>query len=99
MKELEVSARTVDEATQTALEQLGVSEDQVEVIVLTKGKSGVLGMGTEEARIKVRLLPGTGGKDDVVEVAEEVLKTLIEFMGISFSGTSGQIGAHILREI
>jgi spoIIIJ-associated protein len=85
MKELEVSGKTVDEATQIALEQLGVSEDQVEVTVLKKGRSGVLGMGAEEARIKVRLLPVPGEKGekaDVVKVAKDVAEELIKSMKI-----------------
>jgi len=73
MKELEVSGKTVDEAIQSALEQLGVSEDQVEVTVLKKGRSGVLGMGVEEARVRVILLPVANEKADVVGVAKEVL--------------------------
>jgi spoIIIJ-associated protein len=89
MKELEVSGKTVDEATQVALEQLGASEDQVEVTVLKKGRSGVLGMGAEEARIKVRLLavPGEKGetaeKADVVKVTKEVAETLLKSMRIT----------------
>ena len=86
MKELEVSGKTVDEATQVALKQLGVSEDQVEVTVLKKGRSGVLGMGAEEAKIKVRLLPVPGEKGekaDVVKVAKEVAEALIKFMRIT----------------
>ena len=83
MKEIEVSAKTVDEAIQTALEQLGVDEDQVEVVVLRKGRSGVLGMGTEEAKIKVSLLSEAKEKDEVASIATEVLETLIKAMGIS----------------
>ncbi|MBC8274145.1 MAG: protein jag [Chloroflexi bacterium] len=89
MKELEVSGKTVDEATQVALEQLGASEDQVEVTVLKKGRSGVLGMGAAEARIKVRLLPvpgekaEKGEKGDVVKVAKEVAEALIKSMRIT----------------
>jgi spoIIIJ-associated protein len=83
MKELEASGKTVDEAIQVALEQLGASEDQVEVTVLKKGRSGVLGMGAEEARIKVRLLPVSGEKADVVKVAKEVVEALIKFMKIT----------------
>jgi len=83
MKELEVSGKTVDEAVQVALEQLGATEDQVEVVVLKKGKSGVLGMGAEEARIKVKLLPVSGEKLDVVEVAKDVMETLIKSMKIT----------------
>ena len=83
MKELEVSAKTVDEAIHVALEQLGLSEDQVEVIVLKKGRSGVLGMGAEEAKIKVKPLPVPGEKTDVVKVANEVMEALIKFMRIT----------------
>lgn len=89
MKELEVSGKTVDEATQVALEQLGASEDQVEVTVLKKGRSGVLGMGAEEARIKVRLLPvpdekaEKAEKADVVKVAKDVAEELIKSMRIT----------------
>jgi len=92
MKELEASGKTVDEAIQVALEQLGASEDQVEVTVLKKGRSGVLGMGAEEAKIKVRLLPVSGEKGekaertekaDVVKVAKEVAEALIESMRIT----------------
>jgi spoIIIJ-associated protein len=83
MKELEISGKTVDEAIQVALEQLGLSEDQVEVVVLKKGRSGVLGMGAEEARIKVRPLLAPGEKADVVKVAKEVMEALIKFMKIT----------------
>jgi spoIIIJ-associated protein len=83
MKELEVSGKSVDEAIQIALEQLGVSEDKVEVTVLKKGRSGVLGMGVEEAKIKVRLKLAPGEKADAVEVAKEVLETLIKLMKIT----------------
>jgi predicted RNA-binding protein Jag len=44
MKELEISGKTVDEAIQVALEQLGLSEDQVEVVVLKKGRSWEWGL-------------------------------------------------------
>ena len=80
MKELEVSGKTVDEAIQVALEQLGASEDQVEVTVLKKGKSGVLGMGAEEAKIKVKLLTVPAEKADIAKVASEVLEALIKAM-------------------
>jgi spoIIIJ-associated protein len=83
MKELEVSGKSVDEAIQTALEQLGVSEDKVEVTVLKKGRSGVLGMGVEEAKIKVRLKLEPDEKADAVEEAKEVLETLIKLMKIT----------------
>jgi spoIIIJ-associated protein len=96
MKELEVSGKSVDEAIQTALEQLGVTEDKVEVTVVKKGRSGVLGMGVEEAKIKVRLKLEPGEKADAVEVAKEVLETLIKLMKITaevsvLQGNTGEL--------
>ena len=45
MKELEISAKTVEEATRVALEQLGVSRDEVEITVIKKGKVRCPGRG------------------------------------------------------
>ena len=96
MRELEVSAKTVDEAIQTALEQLGVTEDQVEVVVLKKGKSGILRMGAAEAKIKVRLLAQPKAKDNVVKEAREILETLVKLMDIvaeihTIQATTGEL--------
>lgn len=82
MKEIEVTAKTVEEAKKTALEQLGVSEDKVEVVVLKKGRSGVLGVGAEEAKIKVSLLDKSQQKNNTTSEAKEILKTLINCLGI-----------------
>ena len=88
MKEIEISAKTVGEAIQTALEELGVEEDQVEVVVLKKGRSGLLGMGSEDAKVKVKLLANNNVNSDVVNMASEVLNTLIESMGLSAKVTA-----------
>jgi spoIIIJ-associated protein len=82
MKEIEVSAKTVDDAVQAALRQLGVDEEEVEITILKKGRAGVLGMGSEEARVKVTLLDEKPEISDVDRVAKEVLERLMEAMGI-----------------
>lgn len=82
MRELEVSGRTVDEAVRKALEQLGVGEDEVEVVVLKKGRAGLLGVGAEEARVKVKLLKQRPGKGDIPALAKDVLTNLLKHMGI-----------------
>lgn len=82
MKELEVGGRTVEEAVHKALEQLGVGEDEVEVIVLKKGRVGLLGVGAEEARVKVKLLRQQPGQVDISALAKDVLTTLLKHMGI-----------------
>ncbi len=86
MKELEISAKTVEEATNAALDQLGVSRDEVDIIVLKKGKSGVLGVGAEDARIKV-ILPEsdeelTIKETALMDIARQVSCEILRAMGI-----------------
>lgn len=54
---IEVSARTVDEAIAKALAQLGRTRDEVQISVLSEGNRGILGFGSEDARILVSLKP------------------------------------------
>ncbi|MSQ24257.1 MAG: protein jag [Chloroflexi bacterium] len=53
---IEVRARTKEDAIRQALEQLGVSRDEVEVEVLEEGRSGVFGVGSQDARVRVTVL-------------------------------------------
>ena len=86
MENLEISAKTVEEAIQQALEQLGVGREEVEVTILSEGKTGVLGLGGEKARIRVRPLVPTPVRDsDVAETAKSVLETLLAAIGVSAS--------------
>ncbi|MBO2519007.1 MAG: protein jag [Firmicutes bacterium] len=56
MKMVEVSGRTVEEAVEAALDQLGATRDQVDVEVLDEGTRGFLGiLGSREARVRVRM--------------------------------------------
>ncbi len=81
MESLEIKAKTVDEAIQRALEQLGVSREEVEVTVVKEGKSGIFGLGAEEAVVRVKTLaPVPGG--DVAETASGVLERLLALMGV-----------------
>ena len=47
------SAKTVDAAINRALEQLNLSRDQVDVEVISEGKSGIFGLGAEDAQVLV----------------------------------------------
>ena len=53
MESLEVSARTVNEAIEKALVRLGKNRDEVDISVLSEGSRGILGIGSEDARILV----------------------------------------------
>ena len=86
MKNLEITAKTVDEAIQQALEQLNLTLDEVKVTVLKEGKSGVLGLGAEDAKIRVEpLVPVPAQGDDITETAKQVLEKLLELMEVDGS--------------
>ncbi|MHB8894963.1 MAG: RNA-binding cell elongation regulator Jag/EloR [Candidatus Geothermincolia bacterium] len=55
-KAWEYTGRTVDEATQIALEELGLERDDINVEVLEESQKGFLGLGGKGARIKVELI-------------------------------------------
>jgi|SRR5450756_11643 len=52
----EYVGRTVDEATETALEELGLERDDIYVEILEGPQKGFLGLGGKEARIRVELI-------------------------------------------
>jgi spoIIIJ-associated protein len=99
MESLEISARTADEAVELALRELGAARDEVEVTVLTKGKAGFLGLGVEEARVRVTKLSPENERPPVI-VAEEILRELLSLMkvsasiGVKESSLSGVVEGH-----
>ena len=52
-KSIEVSAKTEDEATQIALEQLGLTRDDVSVEIIERAKTGFLGLKSSPAIVRV----------------------------------------------
>ncbi|OGO06515.1 MAG: hypothetical protein A2Z76_01650 [Chloroflexi bacterium RBG_13_56_8b] len=83
MKSLESSGRTVEEAIQKALETLNLSREEVEVTVVKEGKHGILGLGAEEAMVRVE--PLAGAPENMDNMAREVLETLLVRMGVMAS--------------
>lgn len=66
IKSIEKSAKTEDLAIAAALEELGLSRDDVTVEILERAKSGFLGFGASPAKVKVSYeVP-----DEVVEAVE-----------------------------
>ena len=71
------------------MSQLNARREEIKVDVLSEGKSGIFGVGTEKAVIQVeRLSPVPELEEDmpdernVAEVAEEILETLLDLMDI-----------------
>ena len=80
MKEIETTAKTADEAIEIALKELDADRAEVEIDVVSRGKSGILGIGSEPARVRVALLDKT---PDLVNVTREILDNLIPKLGVS----------------
>ena len=68
------TARTVEEAEELALKELGVDRSEVEVEILSRGKSGFLGIGAELARVRVtRISEGGDVASTAVNTVNQIL--------------------------
>ena len=77
-KFIEVTAKTEDEAIASALEQLGMSRDEVSVEILERAKSGFLGLGASPAKVRVSYEV----VDTQREKVERYLRGLLDYMGV-----------------
>ena len=57
MEWVEVAGKTIAEAIELALDQLGVAVGDAEVIVVTEPKTGLFGRMRVEARVRARVRP------------------------------------------
>ena len=81
MEPIEIQARTVEEAISIALQRLNASRNEVKVDVVSEGKAGLLGIGTEEAIIIVeRLEPTPEPEGNASEIVKDILERLLELM-------------------
>jgi spoIIIJ-associated protein len=88
VEEIRRSAPSVEEAVEAALGELGLSEQEADVEVVQEPRSGLLGVGAQEAVVVVRAR--VRSEDDLseedleeqAEVAAEFLEGMLERMGI-----------------
>lgn len=88
VEEIQRSAPSVEEAVDSALAELGVSEQEVEVSVLQEPRQGLIGIGAQDAVVSVRVRRPDGDVsdedlDDQAEVAAEFLEGVLERMGVT----------------
>ena len=72
IKTLEASGKTIDEAIKNALDKLGVDRDDVSVEVIKQPKSGFLGIGRQDAVVKIEYT--SSPTERAKEFAEGLLK-------------------------
>jgi spoIIIJ-associated protein len=88
--QIQTSAPTVEEALEAALARLGATEQEVEVEVIQEGRSGFLGMGSQEAVVLVRRKrranePSEEELDEQADIAADFLEEVLARMGIEAS--------------
>lgn len=76
MKIIEKSGKTIDEAVEAALKELGAKREDVEIEVLNEGKRGILGIGAELASVRVKM------EESPLNKAEDYIKNIVEKLGI-----------------
>jgi spoIIIJ-associated protein len=86
MREIERSAASVEEAIEAALAELGASEQEVVIEVVQEPRGGFLGLGAQEAQVRVRLRaepeePETD-LEDQAEAVMDFLEGLFDAMGL-----------------
>ncbi|MBR6719756.1 MAG: protein jag [Clostridia bacterium] len=77
MKFVEIKAKTVDEAVETALKELNTTKENVDIEILEESK-GLFGLlGSKEVKVRVTVI-----KEDDSKKAETFLKNITEKLGM-----------------
>lgn len=94
MKEVTASGKTVEEAVNTALEQLKTTRDQVEINVIDKGSKGFLGIfGSKLSIVSVRLVKNQ------IEETEKFIIELTRNMNVDVELTTKVRNNHVIFEV
>ena len=76
---IEKSGKTIDDAVEKALAELGAAREEVEIEVINEGKRGLLGLGAEEAVVKVKYEPSP------LQKGEKYVESVMKNFGIDVS--------------
>jgi len=90
MEDVEASGKTVDEAIEKALQQLGLDRSQVDVEIVSEGRTGLFGLGGEDARVIVKPLATeqVALESSTIQIAVDFLHRLLELMEIDAEVTA-----------
>lgn len=92
-KVIETTGKTVEDAVNAALEELGADIGDVEVTVLEEGSKGLFGIGSKQARVEVRL------KMDLAGEGVRFLKSVFEKMNVDVDIESYEDEDSILLQV
>ena len=77
---IETTAKLVEDAIEIALKELDADRDEVEIDVISRGRPGILGLGSEPAKVRITLLDKP---PDVVTATSEILHHILSLMNVS----------------
>lgn len=75
---IEKEGKTISEAVVNACEELGVSKNEVEIEVIREDSKGILGIGSKNAIVRVRIR--TGGLSEKAFRAKKTLESVLGFL-------------------
>ena len=78
MEELEITAKTIEEATVEAEEKLGLNREQLIIEIVRKGRKGIF---KEQAVIRAK--PLENSEKDVAELSLKIVEELLNLLGVS----------------
>lgn len=70
--------KNVEEAVQKGLEELGLKREDVEIEVLDKGREGLFGLGSRQAKVKI-----VPKEDHFLYKAKEIVEGVLRLMGLN----------------
>lgn len=83
MENLEITAKTVEEATKKAHTIFNLDLDKLEITVISEGRGGILGLGAADAKISVKVRPSEAPVvDDSLSEAKQVVQELLDKVGV-----------------
>ena len=78
MEELEITAKTIEEAIVEAEEKLGLNREQLVIEIVRKGRKGIF---KEQAIIRAK--PLENSEKDVAELSLNIVEGLLNLLGVS----------------
>ena len=95
MKEVTATGKTIENAIDSALEQLGAERDDVEIEILENPAKGVLGIfGQKDAKVLVRMR-----QEDPDIVMADFVETILQKMGIEAKVAASMEGSRITLDV
>jgi spoIIIJ-associated protein len=98
----EKAAQTVEEAVEAALAELGVTEQEARIEVLQEPRGGFLGVGSQEAIVRVSVRSEDVDVEDLEEQADaaaDFVDELLARMDIDASAEPTEHGGHMYVDI